>query len=234
MNAPNWKICLSTTLFACLLAIGCSGARAQDFSKPLLLVASPALQGPYRQTTLVAVPIAGKHVGFILNRTTGMKLSTLFPDHAPSANVADPVYFGGPLMNDALFAVVRRNFGDESFQLFSDLFVTGNADAIDRIIEQTPNDARYFVGFVGWMRGELEIEIADGLWFVTEPDADLIFRHDTSGMWEELVTRLGNGHAPQRGRGLIESKLEAGVYVGTYTPSPLCRTSPLHKERTHP
>jgi putative transcriptional regulator len=139
-----------------------------------------------------------------------LKLSTLFPDHAPSAKVADPLYIGGPEMNGAIFAVVRRDPGQPSIHLFADLFMTGNSGNIDRIIEQSPNDARYFAGFVGWRPGELAAEIAQGFWYVAEPDPAFVFRHDTSGMWEELVKRLGNGHPPQRGRGLQETKLEAG------------------------
>jgi len=155
------------------------------------------------------VPVGERHAGFILNRTTGIKLSTFFPSDARAAKVADPVYFGGPLMNDALFAVARRNLGKQSFTLFSGLFVTSEAAAIDRIIRKTPNDARYFAGFVGWAHGELETEVARGLWYVTEPVADLVFRRDTSGMWEELVARLGNGHAPRRGR-VVQARLGAG------------------------
>lgn len=207
MKAPRWKNFLNTSFFACVLALGCSTGRADDFAKPLLLVATPTLQGPYRQTTLVAVPVGERHAGFILNRTTGIRLSTLFPSDARAAKVADPVYFGGPLMNDALFAVARRNLGKQSLALFSGLFVTSEAAAIDRIIRKTPNDARYFAGFVGWAPGELETEIARGVWYVTAPAADLVFRRDTSGMWEELVTRLGNGQTPRRGR-VVQAKLE--------------------------
>ena len=208
MKTPDWKKFLNTTLLACLLAIGYSAARAQDSGKPLLLVASPTLQGPYQQTTLVAVPVDGRYFGFILNRATDVKLSTLFPGHAPSAKIAGPVYFGGPEMNDALFAVVPGDPGEQSLQLFGDLYVTNRAAAIDRIIEQKPNDARYFAGFVGWMPGELENEIERGLWYVTEPDASLVLRRDTSGLWEELVKRLGNSHPPRLGRGLIRVRLE--------------------------
>lgn len=129
-----------------------------------------------------------------------MKLSTLLPGHASSAKVADPVGFGGPIMYDALFAVVRRNPGRQSFTLLNGLFVTSEAAAIERILRRTPNDARYFAGFVGWKPGELEKEIAEGLWYVTEPAADLVFRRETSGMWEELVKRLGSGNAPPGGR----------------------------------
>jgi len=198
---------LHAALLACLLAAG--SAQGQDAVAPRLLVASPSLEGPYSQTTIVAVPIDGKHFGFILNRATGIKLSTLFPDHGPSAKVADPVYLGGPEMNNALFAVVPRNPGEQARRLFGDLFVTSWAADIDRIIEQTPNDARYFVGFVSWAPGELEKEIQVGAWYVTEPESSLVFRHDTNGMWRELVQRLGNGYPPQLGRGLIQTRLGA-------------------------
>ena len=210
MKTSNWKSALSRALLACLLAVGANAAHAQDDLKPILLVASPTLQGAYQQTTLIAVPVDGRYFGFILNRATGVKLSTLFPGHAPSAKVAAPVYFGGPEMNDALFAVVPRNPGEEALPLFGELFVTNRAAAIDRIIEQTPNEARYFAGYVGWAPGELTSEIERGLWYVTEPDASLIFRTDTSGMWEELVKRLGKKHPPPRRPGLIETRLEAG------------------------
>ena len=220
MNARHWKDLLNASFSACLLALGCT-ARADDLDKPLLLVASPMLQGTYRHTTLVAVQIGGGHVGFILNRATGIKLSTLFPGDARAAKVTDPVYFGGPQMNDALFAVARRNPGKQSFPLFNGLFVTSETAAIERLIRRTPNEARYFAGFVAWAPRELSIEIERGLWHVAEPAADLVFRRDTSGLWEELVTRLGNGQAPRRGP-VIRTRLGAGgwVHAGAADASP--------------
>jgi len=206
-NTSPWKDRFNTSLVACALAIACGAAHAQDVSKARLLVASPTLQGPYRQTTVVAVPAEGRHFGFILNRATELRLSTLFPDHAPSAKVAEPVYFGGPEMVDALFAVVPGNPGEQALPLFGELFVTSAATAIDRIIEQTPNDARYFAGFVSWKPGELESEIARGHWYVTEPDAGLVFRRNTSGMWEELLKRLGIRNRPPLAPGLHETSL---------------------------
>ena len=202
----NWKIRFSAALLACLLAAGISAARAQDTGKALLLVASPELTGPYEHTALVVVPVEGKHIGFILNRATDIKLSTLFPGHAPSATVTDPVYIGGPEMDDALFAMLRRDPGGQALQLFDGLFVTGRADAINEIIEETPNEARYFSGFVGWNSGELQDEVERGLWYVTKPDAGLVFSHDTSGMWLELVKRLGSSPRPLRGPGLFEAR----------------------------
>lgn len=175
------------------LSVFCASATAlaQNLDRPLVLVAAPDLQGPYSRTAVLVVPMAGgQHVGFILNRATGVKLATLFPQHAPSAKVVDPVYFGGPEMVDSIFAVVRRDPGGSSLRLFGDLFVTANAAAVDGIIEKTPNDARYFVGFVGWQPEELAGELAAGYWYAAEPDAALFFRKDTETLWDELIRRL--------------------------------------------
>lgn len=177
-------------LAAFLLFLALGAARAQVLDRPIVLVAQPDLQGVYSRTVLLVVPAAhGQHLGFILNRVTDVSLGKLFPEHAPSAKVVDPVYFGGPEMMQSIFAVVRSDPGDPSLHLFGKLFVTGHAAAVDRIIEQTPNEARYFAGFVGWQRGELAKELDAGFWHVTEPDEKLLFR-DPAGMWDELRKRL--------------------------------------------
>ena len=196
-------------LWILMLLVAACAARAQSLDKPLLLVASPALQGHYSHTALIVFPMRGQHAGFILNRSTEVKLAAVFPDHAPSAKVIDPIYFGGPEMVDSLFAVVRRNPGEASVRLFGDLFVTADAKTVDSIIEQTPNDARYFAGFVGWQAGELAQEIKDGFWYVADPDVGLVFSKEPGAMWEELVERLGNGHAPRKD--LRDTRLETAV-----------------------
>src|SRR5688572_8436933 len=124
-------------VFVLCLFLLAAAAQAQPVAKPVLLVASPALQGLYRETTLIAVPAGNGHLGFIVNRVTDVKLAALFPEHAPSAKVADPVYFGGPEMVDAIFAVVRRNPGADAVRLVGELFVVSGSDAVDRVIEQT-------------------------------------------------------------------------------------------------
>lgn len=183
---------------AVLLFVLAGAAQAQPAGRPLLLVASPELQGPFSQTVLIAVPVEDEYLGFIVNRPTEVKLTALFPAHAPSAKVADPVYFGGPEMPNAVFAVVQRNPGAEAVRLFDHAFLVSYAEGVDRVIERMPNEARYFAGFVGWQAGELAEEIDAGYWHVAEADAALFWQHNDA-LWEELVARLANGQAPQRG-----------------------------------
>jgi putative transcriptional regulator len=192
---------LLAALLTCLILFGAGAARAQDLGKPLVLVASPHLQGGYSRTALLAIPMGDRHIGFILNRASNVTLSALYPDHAPSAEVKEPVFVGGPDAAHALFVLVPRDPGGSSLRLFDDVHVAANANVIDSIIEQTPNEARYFAGFVGWRPGELAKELESGYWYTTEPDKELVLRKQPGAMWEELAKQLGNGHPPKkRGR----------------------------------
>ena len=177
------------TLIALLIATPLAGAQGQDDA--IILVAHPAFRDlEYRQTVLIAAPAPnGGHVGVILNRPTRRSLGSLFPEHEPSKKVAEPVYYGGPFSRGALVALVRGDNapGAGSVLLMKNLYLAFRANTIDHVIETTPNEARYFVGYVGWRPGELRSEIDRGLWSVQGAELDTIFRKDTEGLWDELL-----------------------------------------------
>ena len=166
-------------------------AQGQAQDGAIILIAHPAFRDlEYRQTVVIAAPAPnGGHVGVILNRPTRRSLGSLFPEHEPSKKVADPVYYGGPFSRGALVALVRADEapGAGSVLLMKNLYLAFRANTIDHVIETTPNEARYFVGYVGWRPGELRSEIDRGLWSVTGAELDTIFRKDTESLWEELL-----------------------------------------------
>jgi putative transcriptional regulator len=171
--------------------LACAPALAQGQDEAIILIAHPQFRDlEYRQTVLIAAPAPnGGHVGVILNRPTRRSLGSLFPEHEPSKKVSDPVYYGGPFSRGALVALVRADSapGTGSVLLMKNLYLAFRANTIDHVIESTPNEARYFVGYVGWRPGELKGEIDRGLWSVTSADLETIFRKDTDGLWEELL-----------------------------------------------
>jgi putative transcriptional regulator len=167
-------------------------AGAQQTDEPVVLVAAPQLGGFYQRTVLIAVPIDGdRHVGFIINRPTEVSMSRLFPQHDPSRKIAKPIYLGGPEMPTSIFAMLKAsdNPGGGDFTVVPGVQVIAQAKSIDKIIEQTPNAARYYVGFVAWRPGELQQELDRGFWFVQPAQPDLMFREDVAKMWEELLAR---------------------------------------------
>lgn len=198
-----------TLLAALLLAALQAPASAQ--ADAVLLVAHPAFRDlEYRQTVLLAAPApTGGHVGVIINRPTRRSLGSLFPEHEPSKKVVEPVYYGGPFSRGALVALVRADQtpGPGTVLLMKNLYLAFRANTIDQVIEATPNEARYFVGYVGWRPGELKSELDRGLWSVLDANVDTVFRKDTEGLWEELLqqTKRIRADAAPAGRALLSS-----------------------------
>jgi len=127
-------------------------------------------------------------LGFVVNRPTSVKLESLFPEQVSARNVVDPVYAGGPMLSGAVFAVTRKapdNNGN-FFSLMPGLGVVIDDATVDRIIETTPNDARYFVGLMFWAPDDLEDEIRDGAWEVRPADVDTVLRSNSTGLWKSL------------------------------------------------
>src|SRR5258708_21673775 len=124
---------LRLAVLAMLACIPGMSARSQegDPAGTVTLVAAPRLGDPdYRGAVLLAAPVDNnRHVGVIINRPTGRSLSRLFPEHAPSKLVPDPVYFGGPILRQATFAAVHiaPTPGPGSIPIMKELFLATQA-----------------------------------------------------------------------------------------------------------
>jgi putative transcriptional regulator len=183
-------------LAACaILAIAWAApARASDpDDDSIILVAKRQLQDKlYGSTIVLSRPIgADRHVGFIINKPTQVTLGKLFPGHEPSKKVADPVFLGGPVSPEVIFALVqgKQSPGGRSIKILDDLYLAIDSDVVDSVIEKQAAQARFFAGMVLWRPGELNEEIKRGLWFVLDAKSELALRKSTEGLWEELVGR---------------------------------------------
>jgi putative transcriptional regulator len=180
-------------LLAVTAALGIAlPAAAADTSSSVILVAKRQLQDRlYGATILLARPIGqDQHIGFILNRPSRVTLGQLFPQHPPSRKVPDPVYVGGPVTPESIFALVQttKNPGGRSVKLLDNLFAVVDGKLVDDVIEKAASHARFVAGMVAWRTGELDDEIKRGAWFVLAADSSLILRKP-DGLWEELVRR---------------------------------------------
>ncbi len=180
-------------LTAMLLALCASVAAAADLTQTVLLVAKRNLRDRlYGASILIAKPIGDeRHVGFIMNKPTNLTLGKLFPKHGPSQKVIDPVYLGGPTGPEVIFAIVKdaKSPGGRSMQLTSGIYLAYDSAVVDHIIETQPQQARFFAGMVLWAPSELDEEVRRGLWYVLDPQPDILLRKTTDNLLEELVGR---------------------------------------------
>jgi putative transcriptional regulator len=215
MNAV--RLLLASMLVPVTLIGGTVSARAAEAGdETVILVAKPALRDRlYGATILISKPVGnGQHIGLIVNKPTPMTLGRLFPGHGPSLKVTDPVYLGGPVSTEVIFALVQRTDspGSRSMQLTPDLYLVLDRDLVDRVIEAEADHARFFAGMVLWRPGELRAEIERGFWYVLDAEASLVLRKSTTGMWEELVKRS------EQQKNLIRTRNdESDAYPGVMT-----------------
>lgn len=211
MNARRTLACLAA-LASLAFASPAQSQATEALDEPVILVAKPALRDRiYGSTILIAKPTTnGRHIGLIVNKPTPVTLGKLFPDHPPSQKVTDPVYLGGPVSMEVLFALVqgRDNPGGGAMQITPDLHLVVDRESVDRIIENGAKQARFFAGVVLWAPGELRAEIDKGFWYVQDPDTSLVLRKSMNGLWEELVKRGQQQQPPSLPKGSIRAGME--------------------------
>lgn len=189
-------------LVRCLvLAAGIAAAQltaAQQHDPPngVFLVAKPELLDPNFRQTVVLVTQAPNFstVGVILNRPTRLTLQQILPEDFPIAQYRDPVFFGGPVMREALVAVFVAETAPEApaFHVLKDLYLTMHPDNLRVLLADGARRFRLYAGFSGWAPRQLESEFQRDGWYVLPADLETIFRRDMDGVWQELVRRAEN------------------------------------------
>ena len=166
-----------------LLLFWLSSALAQDAPNGILLVAKPGLADPnFRETVVLVTQAADSStVGVILNRPTTRK-------HEKTGEI---VYTGGPVMREVLVALFRTERAPEGsvFHVLKDVYLSMDPRNIEMLLQKRGERYRLFAGFAGWAPGQLEGEMRRDGWYMLPASADLVFRADTAGMWEELVRK---------------------------------------------
>jgi putative transcriptional regulator len=178
-------------VLASVLMGGSVAVQSQNQDRPMLVVAAPGLAGFYSRAVMVVMPKDEGHVGFMINRATRTTVASAFPDDAVAGKVAEPIYLGGPREPQQMYAVVPRDPGEGSRRLFGNVFVTVSGKTVDRILAESPREARYFGGYVAWEKGELEQQVGEGKWLVTEADETVLFHPQPDALWPDLVKRIG-------------------------------------------
>src|SRR4030088_1476179 len=160
---PCMKLVFFRALAASVAVFVVTSADADAPVEPMLLVAKRSFEDPvYGSTIVLARPVDGAgHVGFIANKPTKMSLAELFPNHEASKKVADPLFLGGTVDMNLVFALVetRGSRKDGAIRIAPDLFLAYETKAVDRIIESESDHARFFLGMVVWRPRQLYEEL---------------------------------------------------------------------------
>jgi len=53
------------------------------------------------------------------------------------------------------------------------------------------DDVRFFIGYSGWSGGQLENEIKDNSWIITQTKSNFLFTTPPRDFWREILKNMG-------------------------------------------
>jgi len=157
-----------------------------------LLLANGSLFGDvFRQTViLMADHDEGGALGFVINRPSDMIVDR--DESAEHLDVVDAVVFSGGPVQQSLLSVIAEFVAPEHAAKL--IFGTVGFLDLEAAAPTAVSRARVFAGYSGWGPGQLEGEIAEGSWVITDPTPDLVFG-EPEEMWREALLRMGGEYA---------------------------------------
>jgi putative transcriptional regulator len=160
--------------------------------KGKLLVAGRGLQDPnFSQTVVLIIDHSPDGaIGVIINRQSGLKLFSLFPDIESMQDRSENLHIGGPVDVDHMMLLVKTpKKPEDAFQIFEDVYAGGKPELIVRMLSRADPTERFraYVGYSGWGPGQLEAEVSRGDWHILQADAATVFDKEPSKIWPELI-----------------------------------------------
>ncbi len=159
-----------------------------------LLVSEPYLPDPNFERTIILICEHNEEgtVGFVLNKPSLTKLGELI---SPLQQLENTVCMGGPVQQDTLHYIHRCAGIDGAVEISERIFWGGEFNQVVEKLEtkQLENeDIKFFLGYSGWLPGQLEEEIKVNSWIVSDfLSEELIFETSEEEMWKMTLKKMG-------------------------------------------
>ncbi len=162
-------------------------ARKESIAGSLLL-AHPSLRDPNfrRAVVLMSVHNAEGAMGVVLNRPLGRRLGELTGEFALGELASVPLFTGGPVQTEQLLLVAWQPH-DEGFRVHFGV----EPDRATQLMTEEGTQLRGFLGYSGWGAGQLEKELTQNTWIVTDVPAGLLTHPQSDTLWRSVLSGLG-------------------------------------------
>jgi len=172
--------------------------RLDKITKGCLLLADPnIINDPYfnRAVILITENSEDEVVGFIINKPLEYNFEDIFSGMGKDYKI----YNGGPVNKDNLYYI--HNLPDlipNSIKVSNNLFWGGDFSNVKNLIKDNKigsNNIRFFSGYSGWTLSQLNNEIKEKSWIITNNRFnDKILKSKPNEFWKEEIKKLGNDY----------------------------------------
>ncbi|HPE48324.1 MAG TPA: YqgE/AlgH family protein [Hyphomonas sp.] len=165
-----------------------------------LLIALPGIGDPRfgRSVILICAHSPEFAMGIVLNKPVpDLTLPELLEQLNVPASIDVPDTFvlsGGPVAQDRGFVLHTDDVYSEgaTLEIDDDLCMTATRDILHAIASSdAPRRSVMALGYSGWGAGQLEEELAENAWIVSDADPDIIFGGSHERKWRHALARMG-------------------------------------------
>ena len=166
--------------------------------KGRLLISEPFLDDPYFNRTVIQLCEHNEEgsFGFVLNKYVQLDIQEVLDDFP---QFKGKIGLGGPVNNSNLYYI--HTLGDAvegSMHIVDDLYIGGNFETIRALLESgqlSESEIRFFVGYSGWTKNQLDEEINQNAWYVAESSNLALMQISSASMWKEVLKKMGKEFA---------------------------------------
>jgi putative transcriptional regulator len=164
-----------------------------------LLISEPFMMDPnFKRSVILITEYAPEGVmGFVLNHDSEYQLGDIMPDILYSEM---PLFKGGPVGANTLHFIHRIPEKIEGgIDIGNGIYWGGDFETVKSLANSyllNNDEIKFFIGYSGWDEGQLDDEIKEGSWIVTNKfNPDILFNHNEENLWKHVVVGLGRRFA---------------------------------------
>jgi putative transcriptional regulator len=163
--------------------------------KGKVLISEPFLQDNYFKRSIVLITehdVTEGTVGFVLNKPVDIAINEIvenFPKTTASLSL------GGPVNTNTLHYI--HTLGDiipESNKVVGNVYWGGDFEVVERLIQSgniSNDQIKFFLGYSGWSPDQLEEELNESAWLVSELSPEEIMAPMNRNYWKRHLERMG-------------------------------------------
>lgn len=162
--------------------------------KGSVLISEPFLTDNYFRRSIVLLTEHNEEgsMGFVLNKPIEIGINEVVEDF-PETNAE--ISIGGPVSTNTLHYL--HTLGDiipESVHVIGNIYWGGKFEIVERLIKSgnlLKEQIRFFLGYSGWSPEQLEDEIEENAWVVSQINPEEIMKPMSQAFWTRTLRKMG-------------------------------------------